>query len=571
MNKVFGRLMIEFGSFLGRSELRKLDFYSSRAVKQQERNLRKLMKQNKNTVYGKLHNFKDVNSVEDYQRIVPYSAYPDYEDYIDRMANKGEKNLITKKMIARYAESSGSTGKSKLIPMSAWSLWVCQCFSFSAPVGCAFKYFKEKKGMRMPPQKGLLTIEVLAHKTPSGVIAGGLAAHPMINLKPVTPFYTTSPREVMFPKTRDAMDMHYMKLRFALPRRDVSYIGTVFVTMVESMMFYLENNWEMLCDDIEKGTINESVECPPDVRQKLLKKCKPDPERAEELRREFRKGFDEEAIVPRIWPNIGWLYGMGTGSLSHYAKKLRRYIGPDLPIHYLGYAASEGLMAVPTELDSFEYVLLPQNGFYEFLPIDAPEDSTPLTISQLEVGKDYEIIVTNMSGLYRYRIEDVVRVTGFHKQSPKVTFLYRRNQIANISGEKINGHAFDILVNELSAEVGENFNGYCIYPDRTTSPGHYQLLIEPENPDVPDSECARYAEIFEKRLCETNVLVPPLIRNGALGHCEVKFLKTGTYEEYRDVLRAKGANLNQAKPVKVLDNEERIEYFFSHVRESLKK
>ena len=69
-----------------------------------------LMKQNKNTVYGKLHNFKDVKSVEDYQKIVPYSAYPDYEEYIDKMANKGEKNLITKRAIPRYAESSGSTG-----------------------------------------------------------------------------------------------------------------------------------------------------------------------------------------------------------------------------------------------------------------------------------------------------------------------------------------------------------------------------------------------------------------------------------------------------------------------------
>ncbi len=568
MNRLFKRLFVETGTFLGKAELTKLDFYASRAVKQQERNLRKLMKQNKNTVYGKLNNFKDVKSVKDYQDIVPYSHYSDYADYITRMAENGEKGLITNKLIYRYAESSGSTGQSKLVPMSAWALWVCQCFSFSAPVGCAFKYFKREKGTRLPPQRGLLTIEVLSHKLPCGRIAGGLAAHPMLFLKPITPFFVTSPREVMYPTNREPMDMHYMKLRFALPRRDVSYLGTVFVTMLESMMFYLENNWEILCDDIEKGTISDSIVCPPDIRKKLLKKLKPDPERAEELRREFRKGFDDEAIVPRIWPKVGWIYGMGTGSLSIYQQKLRRYIG-STPIHYLGYAASEGLMAVPIELDSYEYVMLPQNGFYEFLPIDAPEDSRPLTISELEVGKEYELILTNMSGFYRYRIEDVVKVTGFYKQSPMVTFMYRRNQIANISGEKINQHAFNLLIQELSEEVGEKFNGYCIYPDRSTSPGHYLLLIEPTN-DVPDSECQRYAEIFERRLCETNVLVPPLLRNGALGHCEVKFLKANTYEDYREVLRAKGVNINQTKPVKVIDNEERKEYFFSHIRESLK-
>ncbi|MBQ7100405.1 MAG: GH3 auxin-responsive promoter family protein, partial [Clostridia bacterium] len=274
MKGPLGRIMVEFAAGLGRAELLKLDFYSSRAVKQQERNLRKLMKQNKNTEYGKLHNFKDVKTVDDYRRIVPYSSYPDYIEYIDRMAEKGEKNLITKKRVRRYNESSGSTGKSKLVPMSDWGSWVCQCYTFSAPVGCAYNYFR-KQGKRMPPQKGLLTIEVLDHKTPSGQTAAGLAAHPMLFVKPMTPFFVTSPKEVMFPKTREPMDMHYMKLRWALECEDVSYMSAVFITMLEAMFFYLENNWEMLCDDIEKGIINERIVCPPDVRKRLQKKLKP--------------------------------------------------------------------------------------------------------------------------------------------------------------------------------------------------------------------------------------------------------------------------------------------------------
>ena len=570
MNKHFNQMLVNFSVMLGRMEHAKLAFYSSRAVKQQEKNLKYMLKQGKNSEYGKKNNFKDVKSIEDYQKIVPYSWYPDYAEYIERIAYKGERNVLTKKMPLKFAESSGSTGKSKLVPMSGWSTWCCQCFSFSAAVGCAYKYYKAR-GKKVPPQKGLLTIEVLSHKLPCKRNASGLAAIPMLYLKPVTPFFVTSPKEVMYPETLEPMDMHYMKLRFALPERNVSYIGTVFITMAESMFKYMEENWEMLCDDIEKGTINESIVCPPDVRKKLLKKCKPDPERAEELRREFRKGFDEEAIIPRIWPKCGWMYGLGTGNLAFYQKKLRRYLGEEMPLHYVGYAASEGLMAVPIEFNSADYVILPQNGFYEFLPVDGPDDARPLTISEVEVGKEYELIVTNMSGFYRYRIEDVVKVTGFYKQSPMIQFMYRRNQIANISGEKINQRAFDLLINDLSKEVGEDFAGYCIYPDRSTSPGHYVVLIEPMSKDIPDSECSRYAEIFEKRLCETNVLVPPLIRNGALGHCEVKFLRNGTYEDYREkVLRAKGANLNQVKPVKVIDNEERKEYFFSNVRDSLK-
>ena len=59
MNKVFGRMFVEFGVMLGRMEHAKLNFYSSRAVKQQERNLKKLMSRNKNTEYGKKNNFKE--------------------------------------------------------------------------------------------------------------------------------------------------------------------------------------------------------------------------------------------------------------------------------------------------------------------------------------------------------------------------------------------------------------------------------------------------------------------------------------------------------------------------------
>ena len=139
---------------------------------------------------------------------------------------------------------------------------------------------------------------------------------------------------------------------------------------------------------------------------------KPNPKRAAELRREFEKGFDTP-IAPRIWPKLGWAFGMGASSLSIYSKRLRRYTG-DLPMHNLGYGASEALMAVPLSLDTDDCVMLPQNGFFEFLPVDAPEGTRPLTMNQLEPGKDYEVIVTNLSGLYRYRIEDLVRCTGYY-------------------------------------------------------------------------------------------------------------------------------------------------------------
>ena len=552
-----------WGGFMGVCEHIKIFIYSKRANKMQETCVKRLMRKNKSTVYGKLHNFKDVKSIEDYQRIVPLSVYADYDDYVWRMAN-GEKGLITNMYVRRFTESSGSTGKQKLVPLSYWAEWVCQCFSFSAPVGCAVKWFAQH-GKTLPAQKGLLTAEISCRKVKGGTISC-LSSIPLLNVKSIVETFTTSPKEVLFPEPGVDMDMHYMKLRFALPSKKISYLGTIFITTLESMFFYMEENWEMLCDDIEKGIINDNVRVPQEIREKYNKKLKPNPKRAEELRREFRKDFDESPIIPRIWPNVGWMYGMGTGSLSFYQKKLRRYLGEDIPMHYLGYTATEAFMAVPLEFNSYEYVILPQNGFYEFRPIDQEGYDNLLTIKDLEVGKEYEIILTNMSGFYRYRIEDVVKVTGYYNQSPKITFCYRLNQIANISGEKVSSLAFDEIVANLSEEMNDMYIGYSIYPDRSTSPGHYVLFLEAADP-VSDEKKSKYAEKFEQMLCKGNVSVEPLIKSGALGHCEVKFLKNGTYDDYREVLRSRGANLNQVKPLKVIDTDEKRDFFFAHVED----
>ena len=563
MIDIKGYLLSSWGGFVGICEHIKLFIYSKRANKMQAKCIKRLMRKNKTTVYGELNNFKDVKTVEDYQKIVPVSTYADYDEYVWRMAN-GEKGLITNMYVRRFTESSGSTGKQKLVPLSYWAEWVCQCFSFSAPVGCAVKWFA-KKGRPLPPQKGLLTAETSWRNVPGGTISC-LSSIPLLNIRPLVPIFATSPKEVLFPTPGEDMDMHYLKLRFALPDRKTSYLGTIFITTLESMFFYMEENWEMLCDDIEKGIVNDSIKMPEELRQKYNKKLKPNPKRAAELRKEFEKGFDDSPIIPRIWPNVGWMYGMGTGSLSFYAKKLRRYIGEDIPMHYLGYTATEAFMAVPIEFNSYEYVLLPNNGFYEFRPLDQEGYDNLLTIKDLEVGKEYEIVLTNMSGFYRYRIEDVIKVTGYYHESPKITFCYRLNQVANISGEKVSSLAFDEIVANLSEMMDDLYIGYSIYPDRTTSPGHYVLFVETAEP-VSDEKKAQYSEAFEKMLCKGNVSVEPLIKSGALGHCEVKFLKHGTYDAYREVLRARGANLNQVKPLKVIDTDEKKDFFFSHIED----
>ena len=90
----------------------------------------------------------------------------------------------------------------------------------------------------------------------------------------------------------------------------------------------------------------------------------------------------------------------------------------------MGYAAAEGFFAMPTELDVHDGVLLPHCIFFEFIPVNDDEEDTDeseeiktLLISELEVGKKYEVVVSNFSGLYRYKIEDVVHVTKMYNKT----------------------------------------------------------------------------------------------------------------------------------------------------------
>ena len=94
MIDIKGQILAAFGGMLGVCEHIKLNIYSRRANKMQKTCIKRLMRKNKSTVYGKINNFKDVKSIEDYQRIVPLSTYADYDEYVWRMAN-GEKGLIT--------------------------------------------------------------------------------------------------------------------------------------------------------------------------------------------------------------------------------------------------------------------------------------------------------------------------------------------------------------------------------------------------------------------------------------------------------------------------------------------
>lgn len=562
----------DIGVLLGDVSLWEIDHYTKDPMKAQENVLKKIIRRNKNCELGKKFDFADIKTIEDYQTKVPLTSYVDYDPLVDRMLLNGEKNIMFSGKNIRYCSSSGSVGKPKILPKGINDLWKMQCIGFSGTVATAAHWLKKEKGIKMPSQMGPLVLILSGHKLQDGKQCNGAGQIPLTYLKAITPFFCTSPTSLLYPEHEELLDTSYLQLRFALENRKVSYLGSIVVTLLTTMFDYLEENWEMLCDDIEKGIINPNIKCTPELRKAYGKKFKPNPKRAAELRAEFEKGFDtpENPIACRIWPKLTWGYGMMGANLTVYIDKLRRYVG-DLPLHNMGYAAAEGFFAMPTELNTNDGVLLPHCIFFEFLPIEDGEEEAragvkPLLINQLEVGKEYEIVVSNFSGLYRYRMEDVVRVTKMYNNTPCVELRYRQNLSLNVANEKTTTQMVDFASKQTAEKMGVKLAGYSFYGDYSTNPPRYCMLAEIEDGKVwSEEERQKAIDILDEELCETNEKYFKYRRWGMLNRPEILLLKNKTYWDYREMLRNNGVVLNQIKPVTVINTDERKKFFFSHV------
>ncbi len=530
----------------------------NRAKKLQEEFLLKLLKDNADTEYGKKYHFSEIRSIDEYRKKVPFSLFDDYAPYIDRMVKNGEKNLITAYPVVQYAETSGSVGVPKKIPVSDRSMKIYTKYTISRVTKLADNYYKKKFGHHLPIGRGFNQLEIVDRTLPDGTPLGNISGSAAKSYRALFPYYLTSPLPVLYPK--GYMNMMYLKVLFALKDRDMSFIFSVFMTNVVDMMVYIEQNYEMLCHDIETGTFDPSIEIDEGSRRELLKEMKPDPERARELLSEFEKGFDDP-IIPRIWKKMSFICTIGTGGFAAYTERMRRYSGP-VPIDFSIYGASEAMMAACTEIEVPEFALLCDSCFFEFLPANAPEDATEtLLIDELEPGEDYEIIITNLSGFYRYRIKDVVRVLGYEGESPKITFAYRKSQLLDLAGDKITEAMMNQTIKEMSEELGVIISDFVVYPNREVSPAHYEFIIEADRPlDV--KKCDYYRDVLEEKLFKINPVYKECVDTKEIDHAVLYLQQPQTHALWREKKMYDGASSNQVKPVRVLDNPAKMKFFY---------
>ena len=529
-----------------------------------EATLLKIIDDNKDTEYGRKHHFGTISSIEDYQEKVPVITYEDIAGEMKRMM-EGQRNVLTAYGFDHMNQTSGTIGAMKFIPMTSEQTAMFVKYNRNYTDGLMAKTL----GSDWMQYRAFCTAEGCHRTLPSGITVGSacskmvdyIGGHDRADAIMRTMY--TSPIDASAPVP--GTDSKYLHARFFLEEKHVGGIVCSFFSMAVLYLKYIADNYRMLINDIRTGTVDPSVSIAAEARKSVEGKLSPNPVRAAELEQIFRDG-PAFPFIPAVWPEMQYIAGVGADGFSNFDKMItERYGGGHLRRIYSGVTASEGLFSIPVGLDNPDCVLAPGAGFMEFLPVEAEDDfSRIVTMDRLEAGKIYEIIYTNFSGLYRYRMSDAVLCTGFLGKTPLVQFMYRVNRTVNLVGEKTTEKAIALSVKKATEDLGIKMEAYTMYPNAEVLPVRYDFLIETRDGTVPDIPAEDVSKAIHEALCHFNA-----VYGDCAGVCrtiglpEVGWLEKGANDRYIDFMVANGSSPSQTKPAGIITNDAQKRFFYS--------
>lgn len=514
--------------------------------------LAQILKESKNSEYGLRYNFENIDGSEDYKRQVPVTNYSDYEKYIERIA-RGEQNILTCENVEFFGLSSGTTGKQKFIPVTSKARGLSNSYMNFLNQGLIYNAIPSaKKGSR-----GLFLISMSkpALITSAGIPAGAGTSEGIKAMKSILPYMWTSPIEVL--EIQDQQTSNYLHALFVLQDKNLSYIASPFPSNIVQFFGVMKENWGQLVKDIAAGTIGKHLKLESEVRTLLEKKLKPNPKRAAELKIEFAKGI--EGIAARIWPSIQYVSCVAGGSFSIYINKLRGFIG-ELPIYSTVYGATEALIGMAVKPDTVNYVVVPRTVYFEFMPLSEQDSQSPITLDldELKIGESYEILITNYSGFYRYRLGDIVKVVDYYGESPVIEFLYRKGQLLNIATEKTQESAVQHSMMTVSKKMGVELVDYTVTQDISATLGYYKFYVEVNNSGILLNNIQKYRDMIEEELGKANPTYLSALKSNKIAPLKLNVVRPGTFQELRGEFLNKGASINQVKVPRVVNDEKLI-------------
>ncbi|RRQ47403.1 GH3 auxin-responsive promoter family protein [Chryseobacterium sp. SC28] len=398
------------------------------------------------TEYGMKYGFSSISNYRDFRKKVPVVSYEDFEPYIER-ARQGQKDVFWPGVIKQFAKSSGTTNaKSKYIPITAESLEDC--------------HYKAGKDLISMYVNNHPESELFQHKNLR--LGGSAEMYKDFNTK----------------------------------------FGDLSAILIENLPFWVEiintpckktslmTEWESKMKAIIREAKNEDVGSLTGVPSWMMVL----------LQRTLQE--TGKASISELWPNLEVFFHGGI-SFKPYKNQYKEIIGKD--IHYYEiYNASEGFFAIQDQLGSDEMLLMLDYGvFYEFIPMDqyfeGSRDAIP--IQDVEINKDYALVVSTNGGLWRYLIGDTVKFTSVNPYRIKISG--RTKHYINAFGEELMidnvESALKIACEQLDAEISD-YTGAPVFMTNQSTGCHEWIFEFTKEP----ASLEEFAKVFDRSLKTLN-------------------------------------------------------------------
>ncbi len=412
----------------------------------QEELLFDLIKKAKNTEIGKLYDFKSINKYEEFATRVPIVNYEKIEPLITR-SRKGERNIFWPTDIKWFAKSSGTTNaKSKFIPVSTESLEDCH-YAGTKDLLCT--YLNNNKDAQLFTGKALRLGGSKELYEKNGTTFGDLSAIIIDNL----PFWAE-------------------------------------MSSTPSSQISLMSDWETKMNAIVSETLKENVTSLAGVPSWMLVLLN------EILTEKNATNLSE------IWPNLE-VYFHGGVSFTPYKDQYKQILPPACK-YYEIYNASEGFFAIQDQNYSDELLLMLDYGiFYEFIDMNTYNSDTPKVyrLDQVELHKNYALLITTNAGLWRYIVGDTIRFTSLNPFRIKISG--RTKHFINVFGEELMIENAEQALRETCLKTNADVIDFSVAPIfmEGKNKGAHEWLIEFK---TKPKDFTKFASILDSELQKVN-------------------------------------------------------------------
>ena len=475
--------------------------YTQHAGELQERVLKRLLKAAAGTEWGQKYDYASIRTYEDFRKRLPIQTYEEIKPYVERL-RAGEQNLLWPSEIRWFAKSSGTTNdKSKFLPVSRESL---KDTHYRGGADAVAIYLHQNPESRFFSGKGLILGGSHApNLNTNHSLVGDLSAILIENVSPLVNY-------LRVPSKQTALMEHFEPKMEAIARETIPADITN-LSGVPSWML-------VLIKHILEKTGKQSLE--------------------------------------EVWPNLEVFFHGGV-AFTPYREQYKEVIRSPR-MHYVEtYNASEGYFGTQNDpADPAMLLMIDYGIFYEFIPLEDVGKEQPriCSLTEVEPGKNYAMVISTSAGLWRYMIGDTVKFTS--RNPYKFVITGRTKHFINAFGEELIVDNAEKGLARACAETGARITDYSAAPvfmDEHAKCRHQWLI---EFAQMPDS-LEKFAHILDDTLKEVNSDYEAKRQNNlALQPLEVIVARQGLFHDWLD---RKGKLGGQHKIPRLSNTREYIE------------